>query len=136
MKRFSWIFVSGFVLFMILMTYEGDQLPINRGTSRLLGLLLIVVAVYFSIESTRMALSAETITINDDIYLIGDINHIEIEQGRGGFMKSLVFKLVNNNKVRVVCLTLSDEDENKFSSFVGKFKVAKTCSDRRKNGLE
>ena len=51
-------------------------------------------------------------------------------------MKSLVIRLVNNNKVRIVCLTLSENDERKFSSFVEKFKIAKTCSDRRKNGLE
>ena len=64
MKRLLWIFISGFILFMIVMAYEGDRLPFKRGIGRLVGLLLIVVAVYFSIESTRMALSAETININ------------------------------------------------------------------------
>jgi hypothetical protein len=137
MKKLVWIWVPGFILYMTAIIYGSDTFPLlNRGTGHLFGLLLTVASVYFSIESTRIVLSAETFTINDELYLISDINSITAEQGRGAFMTSLVLKLINRNTVMLVCLTLNEVDEGKFTSLIGKLKVAKICSDRRRMGLE
>lgn len=135
-RKLAWTCVLGFGLFMIASAYEVLPLLLNRGTGRLYGLILLAISVYVSMENTRMAVSAETFTVNNDIYILDDILSVKAEVGHWSIMTALVIKMSNNETVRIICLTFHEDDARKFASLFGKLEVAKICSDSRKRGLE